>query len=100
MGLGLLTLSLTLYFATTFGSDQLIFSMAAGMYQINTTQLPRFTFEGDNQLDFLQGFPDVADNFGFLQLIDRDRCLARLEEDWCWVGSRQAENLTLSKLKF
>ena len=81
MGLGLLTLSLTLYFAATFGSDQLIFSMAAGIYQINTMQLPRFMFEGDNQLDFLQGFPDVADNFGVLQLIDRDRCLARPEKD-------------------
>ena len=24
-----------------------------GMYQLNTSQLPRFTFNGDNRLDFL-----------------------------------------------
>ena len=54
--------TLTLYFAATytFGSDQPNLAMAASMYQINTTQLPRFTFNGDNRLDFLQRFPDVA----------------------------------------
>ena len=49
-------------------------SMAApmGMYQLNTTQLPKFTFDGDNRLEFLQGFPDVAAHFGFMELINRE----------------------------
>ena len=99
--LGLLMSTLTLYFAATFGSDQPIIGMAAGMYQINTTQLPRFTFDGDNRLDFLQGFPDVAAHFGFSELIDRDRPLARPGDD----GEQDVEwdrlnNLALSKLKF
>ena len=71
--LGLLTSTLMLYFAATFGSDQPFVTMAAGMYQINTTQLPRFTFDSDNRLDFLQGFPDVAAHFGFSELIWRGR---------------------------
>ena len=55
--------------------------MATGMYQVNTTQLPRFLFDGDNRLDFLQGFQDVAAHFGFTELIDRDALLARSGDD-------------------
>ena len=42
------------------------------MYQLNTSQLPRFTFNGDNRLDFLGGFLDVAAHFGFTALIYGD----------------------------
>ena len=54
--------------------------MAAGMYQVNTTQLQRFIFDGDNRLDFLQGFPDVAAHFGFTELIDREVPMARPDD--------------------
>ena len=38
----------------------------------STTQLPRFRFDGDNRLDFLGGFPDIAAHFGFSRLLYDD----------------------------
>ena len=42
------------------------------MYQLNTSQLPSFTFDGDSILEFLGGLPDVAAHFGFSGLIYGD----------------------------
>ena len=72
-----------------------------GMYQLNTTQLPKFTFNGDNRLEFLQGFPDVAAHFGFTELINREHPQDRPgdgadgDAEWDRLNS-----LALSKLKF
>ena len=72
-----------------------------GMYQLNTTQLPKFTFDGDNHLEFLQGFPDVAAHFSFTELINREHPQDRPgdgadgDAEWDRLNS-----LALSKLKF
>ena len=71
-----------------------------GMYQLNTSQLPRFTFNGDNRLDFLGGFPDVAAHFGFTALIygeiqARPGDDGEEKDEWDRLNS-----LALAKLKF
>ena len=73
------TSTLTIFALLALGLISLI-GMATGMYQVNTTQLPRFLFDGDNRLDFLQGFPDVAAYFGFTELIDREAPMARPDD--------------------
>ena len=47
----------------------------------STTQLPRFRFDGDNRLDFLGGFPDIAAHFGFSRLLYDDAPYNRPDED-------------------
>ena len=42
---------------------------AAAVQQLVTSQLPQFKFDGDNQLQFLSGFPEAASHFGFRALI-------------------------------
>ena len=71
-----------------------------GMYQLNTSQLPRFTFNGDNRLDFLGGFPDVAAHFGFTALIygdiqPRPQDDGEEKDEWDRLNA-----LALAKLKF
>ena len=70
-----------------------------GMHQLNTSQLPRFTFNGENRLDFLGGFPDITAHFGFTALIYGE-IYARPEDD----GDKKAKwdrfnALALAKLK-
>ena len=42
---------------------------AAAVNQLMTEQLTNFIFNGDNRLEFLSGFPEVAAHFGFTELI-------------------------------
>jgi hypothetical protein len=74
---------------------------AAGLNQINTSQLPVFKFDGDNRLEFLSGFPDVAAHFGFSPLIYGEEPLPRPDD----AGPEQTEwdrlnELAKSKLRF
>ena len=66
------------------------------MYQINTSQLPKFVFNGDNRLEFLGGFPDVAAHFGFTQLLYGDPVLHRPDD----AGEEQEEWDRLNALAF
>ena len=50
---------------------------AAAVQQLVTSQLPKFKFDGDNRLQFLSGFPEVASHFGFRALIYGNPPLAR-----------------------
>ena len=47
--------------------------------QLITDQLTKFQFNGDNRLEFLSGFPEVAAHFGFTELIYGDLPMARLD---------------------
>ena len=42
---------------------------AAAVNQLVKSQLPRFKFDGDNRLQFLSSFPEIAVHFGFSMLI-------------------------------
>ena len=104
----MLTLNFSLYARFCHSATQEIdhFFMAEqherqlGMYQLNTSQFPRFTFNADNRLDFLGGFPDVAAHFGFSGLIYGDvqvRPEDNGEERDEW---ERLNALALAKLKF
>ena len=49
----------------------------AAVNQLITDQLTKFQFYGDNRLEFLSGFPEVAAHFGFTELIYGEPPLAR-----------------------
>ena len=49
----------------------------AAISQLITDQLTKFQFNGDNRLEFLSGFPEVAAHFGFTELIYGDPPMAR-----------------------
>ena len=75
---------------------------AVNIQQLVTSQLPKLKFNGDNRLQFLSGFPEVAAHFGFTELIDNDPPLARPipnkgnhEEVYEWD---RLNNLVLGKL--
>ena len=42
------------FFAVILGLITLSMAAPMGMYQLNTTQLPKFTFDGDNRLEFFR----------------------------------------------
>ena len=50
---------------------------AAAVNQLITDQLTKFIFDGDNRLQFLSGFPEVAAHFGFTALIYGEPPMAR-----------------------
>ena len=56
---------------------------AAAVNQLVTYQLPRFKFDGDNRLQFLSCFTEVAAHFGFTALLYNQPPMARpdLAED-------------------
>ena len=77
---------------------------AAAVQQLVTSQLPKFKYDGDNRLQFLSGFPEVAAHFRFTELIYGDPPLARPrpgednhEEVHEWD---QLNHLALGKLKY
>ena len=76
---------------------------AAAVNQLVTSQLPRFKFNGDNRLQFLSGFPEIAAHFGFTRLIYPPP-LARPDEDSANPADVQEWDrlnaLALGKLKF
>ena len=49
----------------------------AAVNQLITDQLTKFVFNGDNRLQFLSGFPEVAAHFGFTELIYGEPPMAR-----------------------
>ena len=74
--------------------------------QRDVDQLPRFSFDGDNRLEFLPEWPDVCAHFGFRSLLLDNPVLARP-----WLALDQANlaevvegdrlnELAKSKLKF
>ena len=50
---------------------------AVAVNQLMTEQLTKFIFNGDNRLEFVSGFPEVAAHFGFTELIYGEPPLAR-----------------------
>ena len=50
---------------------------AAAVNQLITDQLTKFIFDGDNRLQFLSGFPEVAAHFGVTALIYGEPPMAR-----------------------
>ena len=78
---------------------------AAAVNQLVTSQLPRFKFDGDNRLQFLSSFPEIAAHFGFSRLIYPPP-LARPDPDEEGVNPADVQEwdrlnaLELGKLKF
>ena len=76
---------------------------AAAVNQLVLSQLPWFKFDGDNRLQFLSSFPEIAAHFGFSRLIYPPP-LARPDEDSADPADVQEWDrlnaLALGKLKF
>ena len=77
---------------------------AAAVNQLVTYQLPIFKFDGDNRLQFLSSFTEVAAHFGFTALLYNQPPLARPllnEENFADVQKWDRLNaLALGKLKY
>ena len=56
----------------------------AAVNQLITDQLTKFVFDGDNRLQFLSRFPEVAAHFGFIELIHGEPPMARLDVEERW----------------
>ena len=73
----------------------------AAVNQLITDQLTKFQFNGDNRLEFLSGFPEVAAHFGFTELIYGDPPMARpniMEEGVELAGVQEWDRLNAMAL--
>ena len=79
---------------------------AAAVNQLVTYQLPKFKFDGDNRLQFLSGFPEVAAHFRFSALLYDEPPMVRpiLADDNANLADvmewDRLNTLALGKLKF